>query len=409
MKRIFPALLLIFALLLSGCRRQPEDPAETEPPATDVRPDPDDGKYDYLKMEPYQPGEFSRQLYVQDTADTQALTLQLPTEWELERRTEGGFSIVRAGRTIGSFFAGEAPDAAGWEVLETDEDSYNGVRTAKYVETSGSGDARVFRCRFVYSYESDGADRTATLTADYMEVAQFTSNKLLYSSDLTLLQTTDTSRGVLSDQPCDSILILGNSFIGTFSSNIGRVLELMMRNNYRQLRVEAISRSYATVGTYSGDSWLMEQLRQGDYDMVFICGFYSTGEVANLGRLKSACDASDTTLVIFPAHNENADAIRAARAAYPDLPCLDWKQELDHLIESGVDRWDLCTDDTYDHSTELAGYVGASMIYRALFNEMPRGEISESTEQFYDNDILGDYVRDATVRLVEPGAATLLD
>jgi hypothetical protein len=97
--------------------------------------------------------------------------------------------------------------------------------------------------------------------------------------------------------------------------------------------------------------------------------------------------------VLFPAHNENRDVIRAVSAAYPELLLLDWKYEIDALaVEKGLSKWDFCVDDAHDHSTESAGYVGAAMIYRALYNEMPNARLSMTVSQAYIDALLGDYV-----------------
>jgi len=79
---------------------------------------------------------------------------------------------------------------------------------------------------------------------------------------------------------------------------------------------------------------------------------------------------------------------------HPDFQILDWKGELDSLIDSGVNRWDLCYDDTYDHSTPLAGYVGAHMIYRTLFRQVPPATTDASPLAFNKiQEKLGSYVK----------------
>jgi len=174
----------------------------------------------------------------------------------------------------------------------------------------------------------------------------------------------------------------------------------MFSVNQKSVSVSALSRGYATVDTYISDESIMDSIRNGTYRTVFICGFYSSSEIKNLGVLKKACDASGTELVIFPAHNESSNVIASATSTYKNLFCLNWKQELDGLIKEGVDRWDLCVDDAHDHSLPLAGYVGAHMIYRALFGELPVQPLSSSIDQNYINSILKDYVtRSVTVNI----------
>jgi hypothetical protein len=102
---------------------------------------------------------------------------------------------------------------------------------------------------------------------------------------------------------------------------------------------------------------------------------------------------------MFPAHNENDIVIADALKSDPAPLCLNWKKELNFLIESGVDRWDLCFDDYYAHSKPLAGYVGAHMIYRALYGEAPKISLQTSISQNSVNQILGDYVTDRDLRV----------
>jgi hypothetical protein len=111
------------------------------------------------------------------------------------------------------------------------------------------------------------------------------------------------------------------------------------------------------------------------------------------------------TLVVLPAHNENqASAEKSAKTC--DLPLINWKAELDELISSGVDKFDLCVNDSYYHSTPLAGYVGAHMIYRAIYGEAPenKGTYLSNTEL----NILGDYAETGSFYSVQPNLINTL-
>lgn len=141
-------------------------------------------------------------------------------------------------------------------------------------------------------------------------------------------------------------------------------------------------------------------MKHGRYAAVFMCGFYSSNDVASFKTFADLCKQSDTPIVIFPAHNERGGD--SAANTYSDVYYLNWKGELDALISSGVDRWDLCVDDDYDHSLPLAGYVGAHMIYRAVFNEIPPtledyGSVLHSTVV----EKLGDYARTGSIYLLK--------
>ena len=402
-KQILTALLA-GTLLLGGClpedlsnRFKKQDTSltaeETEvPTAETVNED-----TAYLDIECYQSKQFSDR-YVSPEKSQNVLKLSFPAEWLITKTADGRFSLHRNGNEIGFMIAGEANDLSQWTVLKQESDKYNGINVTMYLEKTGTEDSLAFRYRYVYRYSDGKKDQTVTLAAAYAEVGQFTSRKLLVSASAAQTET-DPALGILSECKDGPILILGNSFIGT--SNIGAILDEMMARDSRNTVTRAISRGYATVNTYVSDSSIMEQIRGGVYSAVFICGFYSAGELTHLKTLKSACQKSDTELVIFPAHNENATVISSACSANPDLVCLNWKAEIDALIQTGIDKWDFCINDTHKHSTELAGYVGAHMIYRALYGTPPFGPLWDSIDQQSVEDLLGAYVETGYVKQMD--------
>ncbi len=337
--------------------------------------------------------------------DSVLLKIKHPAAWILIEANEG-FDIICDGKTVGYLLGAAANDTNAWTVLNTDSYTANGVVVTKYTEQR-NGDTET-RYRYVYSYQVEGYTRTVTLTVACDEIDDV-SEATLYTNVTTVGKTESDTVGVLSyvlNNP-SSILILGNSFVGT--SNIGNILTEMLENNGKYCHVTAVSRGYATVATYINDAAMMQSIRDGVYDAVFICGFYDMNQVANLGVLKAACDESGTTLVIFPAHNESSSAVVAAQSQYPSLFCLDWKSELDGLIGRGVDRWDLCIDDAHDHSRPLAGYVGAHMIYRAIYGELPTEPMQSSINQSYIDSILGNYAYVGDARIVDEDAITYLN
>ncbi len=183
-----------------------------------------------------------------------------------------------------------------------------------------------------------------------------------------------------------SVLILGNSFIQT--SNIRQILTKMMDAGNRGIYVDASSRGYATVPKYLDWNIEINRVRAGEYGILFMCGIYSQEDAAALPELIKACKVSNTVLVLFPAHNENKEVVEKAAEMYSnDLYLLNWQGEIDMLINSKiVGRWDMCYDDAHDHSTTLAGFVGAHMIYRAMFGEIPpeiSGDMSTKKAQSY--------------------------
>lgn len=379
----FTVLLLALMLLLCSCTESIEYEGETE--TQSVTKETVDTSYE--SIERYQSSGYSNGYYG-FAVDSAVINITYPREWSF-RQGGGGFDIVRGKNTVGRLIGAQASDTSEWTVLKTEEDMQSDVSTKMIIERKSTDGESSYRYRYVYTYTTDGVSRTITLTADCAELDKMTEAKLFMNTFFEEKVTSKTL-GILSNigDP-SSVLILGNSFIG--SSDIGDILREMLNLNGKSCSVTAISRGYATVDTYINDASILSAIKSGSYDAVFICGFYSSNEVANLGVLKSACDTSRTQLVIFPAHNESSGVVSSAQSKYSSLVCLNWKNELDGLIRKGVDRWDLCTDDQHDHSKPLAGYVGAHMIYRAIYGELPLRAMQNAISQVYVDKILGDY------------------
>ena len=320
------------------------------------------------------------------------LALSLPSEWAFESDGNGGYDILRTSCEncqIGRVFNYEADDTDGWNALTVRQNNVNGIDVTEYAEEQ-EGE---FRYRYTFK---NGENDVITLIAKVMEVSEKSAMKLL-NGKLTA-ETEATGVGTLSYLQGGNILILGNSFIST--SDIGSILDEMLFYSENKCNVEAVSIGYATVGTFISDTSLMSDIEAGTYDAVFICGLYSESEIDYLKILQMSCETSDTALVVFPAHNESRGAINAASEACPWLYCLDWKAELDMLIDQGVDKWELCINDSHLHSTPLAGYVGAHMIYRAIYGEMPV-DLMYAIDQTYVDSVLGDYTEYGVLKNVQ--------
>lgn len=415
MKKSLITLCLCSALLFSSCqfKQSPSEP-DTIPPKNDPAPtvttespkqEPEtpapetpDQTTDYMENVAYKEiplvpsNSFSTHLFGKRQGNLM-VKMSLPSGWEFTGRSEDEFVITREGKEIGRIVYGTTEDTDEWKPVETKKYSLIGGELEAYIEKSGTGDSLAFRRRFCYYYYRM-ADATLTLTVDYAELDNKAKNKLI-SDPICETVGNDPCFGVLAEEEKNHILILGNSFI--WSSNVGGILQEMMNKNGRDCQVYYSSRGMATVATYVNDESLMREIRGGLYDIVFICGFYSLSEINNFSLLKNACDESDTKLVIFPAHNESLDAVNTAASMYSDVTLINWKNDISLLIQSGVDKWDMCADDYHLHSTHLAGYVGAHAIYRALYNCVPTAPLTNTIDQSYVNSKLGDYVLNGTV------------
>ena len=91
-----------------------------------------------------------------------------------------------------------------------------------------------------------------------------------------------------------------------------------------------------------------------------------------------------------------------------EVKCLEWKTEIDNFINGGVDKWALCYDDSYYHSTALAGYIGAHMVYRAIYGECPTELPTQAVSQYEIEHYLGDYSSTGQVRVVDASSLRYL-
>jgi len=397
--RFFSLLLVVILLFSAVSCHQSEAPVGTEPPNS---PPPDtDPINDGRSYSDLIPREFSttRNQYFGKNSDSKVLQLQIPQNWSCQPTSNGGQALIRDGEEIGEVRMGELPLPHGFLLVKSDENTYEGVRCEWSILEDASQYAAEDRYhhRYIYYYSSDGETRAVTLTVRYMEVHDFLSRKLRVGAAV-LPRATDSSLGSISlpsSARGKSVLILGNSFIGT--SQIGNALQDMFDAAGASYSVTAVSVGYATVSkSWSG---YLSRMRNGEFAAVFMCGFYSGTDVNAFSPYVDACNVSNTPIVIFPAHNEGSG--NQAAQSYPNVHFLNWKEEINALIENGVDYWDFCMDDTHRHSKPLAGYVGAHMIFRALFGRVPPQTAhygSLSHQQV--SSLLGEYISTGFVVLI---------
>jgi len=385
MKR-FPLLFLalLFLLLPTGCKEKENENenavSESTSDAATASPEDDD----YLQRECREPSGYADALFA-FRGTFSVLRFSFPNDWSVAKKTSEAYLITRDGNQIGKLINGTATDLDSWKSVDKRELNFGRHRVEQHIERYGTGETLAFRYRYVFSF-TDGGKRTLTLTVTYEEVNEITSAKLRNRTDYRDIRE-NTRAGDLSELADGRLLMLGNSFIN--SSQVGSFLNQMLVQNKKDGYVNAISRGYASVSTYAADYAMLADIRNGQYDAVFICGLYGSSDISDIGILKTACDRSDTRLILFPAHNEDSYAVRDAKETYDSLYVMNWQDEINALIAAGVDKWDFCVDDAHRHSTALAGYVGAHMIYRAIYGEVPN---STDFSIAVDTSLLGDYV-----------------
>ena len=329
------------------------------------------------------------------------LFVKLPQDWILEKSTNG-YNILNASKVIGSITTSVSNNNT--VNVFNNKLTVNDIDITHDIEQITANEEPSYIRVLSYKYTNDeGNTDSVIITVPYQEIDSSAAYKMITETTKSSYSTKSNLGILMPDNARKSILILGNSFIG--SSRIGNILQTMCGND---VYVEAHARGYAHVGTYTSDTELMQYIKNGSYAAVLICGLYDQEAVTDLEYMISACKESNTKLAIFPAHNENQQKIDHAVSLYPDTILLDWKAEINHLISTGIDTSNFCINDSHKHSTPLAGYVGAHMIYRAFFNEIPKTTQFDDVTQEQLN-LLGDYITTGTVILLNKDNVYALD
>ncbi len=312
----------------------------------------------------------------------QMLTVYTPADWTFESAAQK-FNIQREGKTVGSFFPG-MPQEHDENCLEHyDEVEESGVKVRVCIfktDEKYGGFARAI----TFCYHDGIEERNLTFEVAYTELDEMALQ--------TLIQLAKTTLDPMM-RPPQKILILGNSFINT--SKVGSALQQMMNIGGKSVVVEAVSRGYATVQSYVESGDYLERIRQGEYKMLFMCGFYQEDNVTYFNNIYDACKASGTTLFAFPAHNEKQSTINLLRERYGSkIHFVDWKGEIEMLIRTGLATEEqMCIDDAHKHSTPLAGFVGAYLIYQTIYQTPPPAITTDAIDTVTAANVLQGYIK----------------
>ncbi len=268
-----------------------------------------------------------------------------------------------------------------------------GVNITHTVNRLGFGKKAEYTHTFIYEYEDSYEEiKSIVVNLPYEKLDKNAVSKLMNYVSIKRIHFDDCMGALSVDKNGGRILLLGNSFIG--SSSIKSTLQKMCGYS---VTVEAYSKGGAGVRAFAEDPYILSEIRSGKYSAVLMCGFYNSDNTAAFRSIVNSCENSSTKLAIFPAHNELRSSIDSACSTYSYPVLIDWKNEVDLLIEGGIDRSHFCVNDYHSHSTALAGYVGAHMAYRALFGEMPNENLTYEYVSSYQISLLGDYETTACI------------
>ena len=399
MKKVFIILLTFFIIMSVGCTKDNKIKDSTISNSSSLTSNSQTASVIETEKQPYEdikcfiPSGF-KNIYVKSPNDSLSLNLSLPKEWSITK-SASALQIRRDGKNIGEIVAG-IPKESRTSLYEYNA-SFLGVEVIHNIyRTSDSSFEHVFN--YIYKNENS-KKREFTLKTRYEEVSKNTTIRIVDYATTTPAKTEDNIGALKLTDNRKKILILGNSFIN--SSNIGTTLQEMVG---KDIVVEAVSIGMANVSTHTSDPARVKSIADGNYSAVFMCGFFATErDVTAFETIVSACKNSKTKLAIFPAHNEQRTVIDNAVKKYPSYAVLlDWKAEIDNLITPQLDEFNFCIDDYHKHSNTLAGFVGAHLIYRAIYGKTPNvsnKEFSSVTKTQLNK--ISHYLKDCTFTLVE--------
>ena len=374
----FVAILLFLSLFtcFSACNKNPNNTSSNQETITNNSfVDSDETSYEDIICK--EASGYNSINLVANKSKT-VLNISIPNNWSIIKNNTG-YKVMASSKEIGNIsFEVNIPNEA--------EKLFNSKFTSLDIDithTIYSLNEQYWR-KINFDYNNENI----ALNVLYSEIDSSSIFELLTEAKL-LRASTEPNFNLINIGSRNKILILGNSFIAT--SNIGDLLSDMCNGN---AFIDARSRGNANVATFTGDGYTLNEIRSGNYAALFMCGFYSLNAVNEFEKIINACNASGTKIVIFPAHNESREAINSAIRKYNNTILLDWKAEIDALIESGISKSYFCRDDSVSHSTPLAGYVGAHMIYRAIYGKVP----PKSKDSSFN--VLGNYIYSGTIKFM---------
>ncbi len=295
------------------------------------------------------------------------LQFEIPNDWQLTKNGSE-YTVSRGGTNIGTISTEKTQSPKGFYEYKSDYNENNLILKSYQVNWYHEDKKDTVNRFFEFNTDQPTNNLRLCLNINYTELDDTAAQKLTGTA-LTVPKAEEVNFPKLSQSNGSrKILLLGNSFIN--SSRINLFLNDMLKGT--DYKLITVARGHAEVHKYAEDTLICDQIKQGEYAYVFMCGYYDAENIDATKTFLDLCAQSDTKYIIFPAHNEGNDTISATIAKYGDIPVLSWKNELDSLISGGMDRYSLCYNDGgYEHSNLYAGYVGAHMIYRNLFEKIP--------------------------------------
>lgn len=295
-----------------------------------------------------------------------AIAVNIPSDWTLSEQSPKTYSILRNGKEIGRITS-ELPKNVK-EINEVAKATSNAITTKHEIHLIETDTEYIYRHSFTFAMEYGTKTYASRLQVDYGELDDAAAKHILESVDKVEHREGNIKIPVTRSNGKDKILIIGNSFVRT--SGISDFLKNFISSGKKKTVVNIQSINGAVMRVYATEE-ILSPIREGKYSVVFLCGLYYDADIPVINTFLKACEKGGAVLVVFPAHNERYPQIPNAKNQYPNVIFLDWKKEIDDIIATGVNYWEFCENDAYHHSKAPAGYIGAHMIYTALYDEIP--------------------------------------
>ncbi len=328
------------------------------------------------------------------------LRFSLPLDWQLKPTEDGSYEVWRAENQIGWISAKPMKETISYmkRVEVTFQGDPNLLADVSVSWNHRANLKEVYRDINIYG-KNNGADFTLNLRVLYGELDHDAEEVIFAGIHKTKKDVDLPIESLEGSNGAKKILIVGDEAMA--ASRVADFLgDLLADSGYT---AELVTLGEAGVKNVTFQGELVQKLLGKDYAYFFLAGLYDDVDISSLSNVLSLCTRSQTKAALFPSYGENRQAIDAVKTVYEGERILDWKAEMEELMGRGIPESAFRKED--GSSTLLAGYVGAHMIYRNLFQAAPpalrnaplsMGEITATLSDYPKNDHTTDQLAEFT-------------
>lgn len=290
--------------------------------------------------------------FAQD-ANGNALFMPIPSDWSVTANGNG-FTFSSGGKTVGT---------ASYSMSTPSPNTYLGQE----LNMNGGMGSRVLYKKdathytWVFSLKAKSIN-TLYFSIDYTQLSLANVDFILDSSRVYTLNSTLTPAAITSSN--GKILLAGDESVAEIAAPLSAMLTAGGKNKYTVLDATVAGGSATE---YAKTAWI-QRISDGEFGVVILGGFKTT-ETGAVGKIRDACKSGGAKLVFLLGQADTESVVKDLRKTYAAVSYLNWKDEFEALVSNGTNKADLYSSTGV--STALGGYVGAHMIYRSVFGEVP--------------------------------------